>query len=79
MENSYHLNFFGRKLVENRERKTANNSTPQGSVNDWVLVGISNYTRQRFVDALHELSIEILALNERTIGGLQRVRRRLRE
>ena len=45
MENSYYLNRLRRKLVEKRERKTTNNGTPQSSVNDWVLVRISNYTR----------------------------------
>ena len=37
MENSNNLNFIGRKLIENRERKAANDSTPQRSVNNRVL------------------------------------------
>ena len=69
MENSYHLNFIGRRFIENRERKAMNNGTPQRSVNSWILVRIGSDARQRFIDAVHELSVEIVSLASVPLTG----------
>lgn len=69
MENSNNLNFIGCKLIENRERKAANDSTPQRSVNNRVLVRTSNDTFQRIVNALHKFSIKIVALASVPLAG----------
>lgn len=56
MENSSHVNLLTRKII-NGERKTANDYTPEITIDNRERTRIANDSKQSFVDALHEFKV----------------------
>lgn len=57
MENSYDLNLIHCNFIEHSERKTPNNGASESSVNERILLGIANDSRQGVVDTFHEFYV----------------------
>lgn len=57
MENSSHVNLLTRKIIKNGERKTANDYTPEITIDNRERTRLANDSKQSFVDALHEFKV----------------------
>ena len=57
MENGDDVDFIRGNLVKNCERKAPDDTASQTSVNIRILMGISDDSRKRIIDALHEFKI----------------------
>ena len=62
MEDRDDLDLIGTNLIENCERKAADHTASQTSVQIRILMWISDDSRKRIIDTLHKFKIQVFAL-----------------
>jgi hypothetical protein len=70
MENRNNLNLIFANVKKDSERKPPNHRASDISVYDGVQVRITNDPCQSFVDTVHELKVQVLALVRIPLPGL---------
>jgi len=70
MENGYDLNLIGCDFIKRSKGKAPNDHASESFVDNWIQVRIANNSRERVVDPLHELDVQICALVGVPFAGL---------
>jgi hypothetical protein len=70
MKDCNDLNFVRRDCIEYCEWKTAYDRSPQAAINDGEQTRIKLNLRERKLDTLHEIQIQVLALVRIPLAGL---------
>lgn len=70
MENGYDLNLIPGDFIKHSEGKAANDHASESFVDNGIQVRVANNSRERVVDPLHELDVQICALVGVPLAGL---------